>query len=81
MHKTTRSAEMMLAELLRRLGSVIANGDGDASGLPERHPLRRYYSEDGRHVAVYLQLDDAIVWGALTQLENSSDEVISELAS
>ena len=81
MHKTTRSAEKMLEALLGRFAELILNGDGDKTGLPELHPLRCYFGEKGNTLKNYLALDDTTIWGSLSLLQCSGDEIISELAA
>lgn len=80
LHKTTRSAEKMLAELLRRISSLISDGNGERTALPKLHPLRKYFEEDGNTLANYLMLDDSTIWGSLPILEHSDCHYVSELA-
>lgn len=80
LHKTTRSAEKMLGELLRRVSSFISNGDGDKTKLPKLHPLRAYFEEGGDTLQNYLALDDSTIWGSLPILEHSSCHSVSKLA-
>ena len=80
MHKTTRAAEKMLETLLRLITRVISDGDGEKTGLPEFHPLRRYLTEGGNILENYLALDDSTVWGTLPLLIKSENDSIIELA-
>ena len=79
-HKTTRSAERMLGELLRLVSTLISEGDGDRTALPNLHPLRVYFGNDGDSLASYLMLDDSIIWGSLQILERSDCGAVAELA-
>lgn len=81
LHKTTRSAEKMLGELLRNISQLISNGEGEKTALPEKHPLRLYYEEGGDTLKNYLALDDSSIWGSLTLLEHSKCNFVSELAN
>lgn len=81
MHKTTRGAEKMLEALLSRLASMISDGAGNQTGLTDRHPIQRYFTEEGNSLSNYLAIDDSTIWGSLEMLEHSDDEILSELAS
>ena len=80
MHKATRGAEKMLEHLLTRLSSLIVDGDAAITGLPNSHPLLQYFSEGGDIIENYLLLDDAVIWGSLSLMEDSKDEIVAELA-
>ena len=80
MHKATRGAEKMLEHLLSRLFSLIIDGDAKKTGLPNNHPLNQYFSEGGDNLKNYLLLDDAVIWGCLSLMEDSEDERLAELA-
>ena len=80
MHKATRGAEKMLEHLLSRLFSLIIDGDAKKTGLPNNHPLIQYFSEGGDKLENYLLLDDAVIWGSLSLMEDSEDERLAELA-
>ncbi len=81
MHKATRGAEKMLGALLLRLARMIAEGELDKTGLPAKHPLVLYFSDDGNTLENYLALDDTVVWGGLRLMSHSEDEKLSELSS
>ncbi|MDE0521092.1 MAG: HD domain-containing protein [Boseongicola sp.] len=80
LHKATRSAEKMLGELLRQISTLIFDGDGKMTALPDRHPLRIYFEESGNTLENYLFLDDSTIWGSLPILELSDCGSVSELA-
>ncbi len=80
LHKTTRSAEKMLGELLRRVSELISGGDGNKTMLPKLHPLRAYFEDGGDTLQNYLALDDSTIWGSLPILEHSTCNSVSELA-
>lgn len=80
MHKATRAAEKMLGALLMRVAETVVQ-DGERSGLPKNHPIRLYFGKDGNTLENYLALDDATIWGSLSLLERSEDEVVAELAN
>ncbi len=60
-HKTSRAAEMMLAEILYDLAQ-----DPEQSGLVKDHPLTRYYAQES--IEAYLALDDMTIWQALDEM-------------
>jgi hypothetical protein len=68
----------MLKALLKRLGQLILDGSGHLTGLAERHPLRSFIVH--RSVGDYLWLDDACIWGSLSDLSKAKDEIVSLLA-
>jgi len=78
-HKATRSAEKMLTAILVRLGQLLLDGSIQKSGLSELHPIVQFIKE--RDLSSYLRLDDTVIWGSLSFLENAEDDVISGLAS
>ena len=78
-HKTTRGAEMLFFALLCQITELCRDGSGDATGLPERHPIRRFVAEP-QDIERVLALDDTVFWGALPQLAEASDPIVSELA-
>lgn len=81
MHKTTRSAEKMLASLLRRASELIALGDVPKIGLAETHPLVRYFRSAKPTVDEYLALDDVTIWAALSEMQAAPDANIAVLAN
>lgn len=79
-HKATRSAELIFTELLVRLVKLVRDDNTAKIGLPVTHPLVRF-AEAPESLDVALMLDDAVVWGALTQLVDSADSLIAEFAA
>ena len=79
-HKTTRGAEKIFTELLVRLVTLVQNSSTQATGLDPTHPLVRF-AQTPENIEVALTLDDTVVWGALTQMANATDRLISEFSS
>ena len=78
-HKATRCAEKIFAELLVRVVELIRREDLAATTLPANHPLVRI-RRNPEDIETALTLDNSVVWGALTMLANSSDEVVGEFS-
>lgn len=78
-HKATRGAEKIFTELLVRVVTIIREESIAATGLPAKHPLVRF-ARNPEDIDVALMLDDSVVWGALTQLSESKDSLISEFS-
>lgn len=79
-HKTTRGFERLLTAFLQRLADLIKAGEIGVTGLPPTHPLVAYYSADTPTLALYLKLDDAVVWAALDAACASTDDRLKLLA-
>ena len=81
-HKATRCVEHMIGRLLRAVASLAAGHEGDAAktGLPDGHPLLRFFATAGETVANYLALDDTLILGSLDTLSRAQDPVVAELA-
>lgn len=77
-HKTTRSAERMLAALLIRIGELIRDKSLKASGLPRAHPIAGFLQTWS--LGSYLALDDFNLWTAMQLLSTASDPIVRELA-
>ncbi|MCY4460333.1 MAG: HD domain-containing protein [Albidovulum sp.] len=75
-HKTTRGVEKLFIELLVRLVQLVRDDKHAAVNLPSSHPLIRF-GEDPNNMDAVLALDDTVVLGALSQLSESSDKLIS----
>ncbi len=78
-HKATRGAEKIFTELLVRMVSLVRQGNLTATGLPPNHPLVRF-AQSPEDIDIALALDDAVVWGALTQMSEGKDPLLSEFA-
>lgn len=81
-HKATRCVEHMIGKLLRALSDLAAgeNGGPAKSGLPDGHPLLRFFAKGGETVANYLALDDTLIFGSLDALSNAQDPAVAEVA-
>jgi uncharacterized protein len=79
LHKTTRSAERMLAAALSRLSALIKDGKVEEAGLQKAHRLVRYFEQTTPTVADYLRLDDVTVWSAISEMAESKDKSLAEL--
>lgn len=51
-----------------------------ATGLPANHPLVRF-ARSPEDIGVALMLDDAVIWGALTQMSEATDLLIAEFSA
>lgn len=79
LHKTTRGIEKLFAELLVRIVNLVRDDAIDATGLPTNHPLIRFARQpDDLNTA--LRLDDTVIWGALSQMADASDSLISDFS-
>lgn len=75
-HKTTRSAEMMLKELLR-----LVKAEKRDKNIVNNDPFVSYLNSDTPTIGNYLLLDDAAVWSTLTSyMKGSENQNISALA-
>lgn len=78
-HKTTRGLEKIFSALIELLAKKIIDGSWAATGLPKTHPLVAFL-RDPEAIGPFLQLDDAVIMGAMSMLAESSDPSIAELA-
>lgn len=78
-HKTTRGAEKLFSEILIRVFQLVRNGSAKNTGLPPKHPLVRF-AKKPEAVDSALDLDDSVIWGALSLLANAKDSIIQEFA-
>lgn len=79
-HKTTRGAEKLFTELLVRVVTLAIDGHGADSGLDDRHPLIRF-ARDPENIDIALNLDDTVVWGALSQMANARDPLTRDFST
>jgi len=79
-HKATRGSEKLFSELLIRIIKLARTSAYASIGLPKAHPLLRY-ALDPENVDRMIALDDTVIWGALAQLSDAKDPLISEFAS
>ncbi|MCB0019062.1 MAG: HD domain-containing protein [Anaerolineales bacterium] len=78
-HKATRSAEKILSAILRRIGQMLADGDGGKIGLSDANPVLTFV--ENRDLSSYVRLDDFLIWGSLSALQDSDDETLKILSS
>lgn len=78
-HKATRGAEMLFTELLAKVIPLVHDGDTHKTGLPEPHPLVRF-AQCPDDLECALELDDTVVWGALSLMAEATDRSVAELA-
>lgn len=78
LHKATRSAEWMIRTILARASQLIADGTR-LEGAPRAVVL----SANGAPPSLedYLDLDDSVLWVALSAWEHAADEGLAELCS
>jgi HD superfamily phosphohydrolase len=79
-HKATKAAERVFAALMLRLVGLVRDGNGDKTGLPTRHPIRRFV-EDPDRLSNVLALDDAVFWGALPMIIEAEDAAVADYAN
>ena len=80
LHKTTRSAERMLAALLCKLAELFEKGDGGSAGLHERHVLAQFFKNDKPDLVAYLDLDDVAIWSGISEMTAATDDIVRNLA-
>jgi len=82
-HKATRCVEAMIGKMLRRIAELASGSKADCkqTGLPDGHPLLRFFGKVGETVDNYLALDDSLIFGSLEALSNATDPVISDMAT
>jgi uncharacterized protein len=78
-HKATRSAEKIFTELLVRLFQLVGDSGVVKTGLGTNHPLIKFIKKPN-DLDLFLDLDDTVIWGALTQLVSCKDQILSGLA-
>lgn len=82
-HKATRCVEQMIGKMLRGIARLApgSRADRKKTGLPDDHPLLRFFGKAGESVENYLALDDALIFGSLEALSKADDPDISDMAS
>jgi HD superfamily phosphohydrolase len=76
-HKTSRVSDWMLGRLLERARELIIDG----ARLPAVPPALAGLARDAdASLGDYLELDDAVLWGALSAWREASDERLRDLA-
>jgi HD superfamily phosphohydrolase len=80
LHKTTRSAEKMLSALLQRAGALVAEGKLIETGLPQGGRLLLFLQDQAPTLDRYLTLDDTVIWSAIGEMSDASDQRVASLA-
>lgn len=82
-HKATRCVEHMIGKMLRAIARLALGNrtERKKSGLPEEHPLLRFFATAGDTVENYLALDDALIFGSLAMLSKADDPIVSDMAT
>lgn len=78
-HKATKAAERVFSSLMLRVVELVRAGCGDRTGLPSRHPIRRF-AENPNRLENALGLDDTVFWGALPMMVEADDEIVADFA-
>jgi HD superfamily phosphohydrolase len=81
LHKTTRSAEKMLAKLLDFVADRIERREIHMTGLPNGHPIATFIANGCDRLEDYLELDDTVLTATLSMFANAPDPRIAELAT
>lgn len=77
-HRTTRAAEVMVEKLLQRASEIHAV-------IPGFHALNallegRLHPDDGASLALYLQLDDGVLWTAMHMWTEHEDPILRDFS-
>ncbi len=80
LHKTTRSAERMLAALLYRVADLFKNELHDSTGLRDHQPISQFFQQEKPNLQSYLAPDDPAIWSALVHLSEAKDELVRTFA-
>ncbi|RWP38240.1 hypothetical protein [Mesorhizobium sp.] len=78
-HKATRGAEKIFTELLVRIVELARDSEIKLIGLAKNHPLVEF-ARHPESTSAALNLDDSVIWGALPQLTESPDPLVSEFS-
>lgn len=79
-HKATKAAERVFSALMLRLVGLVRDEGGDKTGLPTRHPIRRFVEEPDK-LSNVLALDDTVFWGALPMMLEADDAAVADYAN
>lgn len=77
LHKTTRGAEKLFSELLLHVFEAATSSKGYKTGLPQNHPLLKFAANPDS-LDLVMELDDSVVWGALSLFADSDIPSIAE---
>ena len=78
-HKTTRGAEKLFTQLMKRVFHLVRKGHKGKVGLPPNHPIRRFIDVP-ENIDNVLALDDTVFWGALHMMAEAKDPMIQMCA-
>lgn len=78
-HKTTRGLEKVFTALVERISQLVQKGLEERAGLSKSHPLVKFL-RDTDEVELFLNLDDAVIVGALSLMADAEDVAVSELS-
>lgn len=78
-HKTTRGVEKLFSELLCRVVLLCREGKFKDTGLNKGHPLIQF-SLNPDSLECAQKLDDEVVFGAFSQMEEAKDALISNFS-
>lgn len=79
-HKATRGAEKLFSAVILRLFELVGAGKVEQTGLPITHPIVRFALKPD-DIERALALDDTVFWGALSQLTDAPDPLISRFSA
>ena len=79
-HRVTRGIEMTLSAFLRSISVLVANGRAPELPVHERNPLVAYFAAVEPTLALYLALDDAVVWNMIEACADNGPEDVRVLA-
>lgn len=79
LHKATRGMEKCFQQLLFEIQKETCNSGLKKVGLGSKHPLVRFFKSPNK-IENATALDDTVIWGALSQLQESSNNRIKFLA-
>jgi HD superfamily phosphohydrolase len=77
-HKSSRASEWMLSRVLGRVRELLIDGTRIAGVPPAIASIGR---EGDTTLGEYLELDDGVLWNALSAWRSASDPLLSDLAS
>ncbi len=76
-HKASRASETMLAKILARVRELLVDGTR-VPNVPKA--ISALATEGDSALSDYLELDDTVLWTALSAWRNASDPVLADLA-
>lgn len=80
MHKTTRSAEIMLGKLFRCIADLVTNSSAASTRNWLQGRIASHFAAEKPTMESYLRLDDSVVWAELSELATADNPEISSLA-